>query len=1348
MKKAKKIAVLAILAMILTMMPVQLMAATLDDDTNRIYGADRIETALQVCDAGWDTSSVVVLAAADQANLVDALAAAPLAGQENAPILLTYKDYLDSRVKAKIAALGAAKVYAIGAISQNVVNQIGAMGGVDVEVLKGASRWDTTRAINAELAAPEGCFVVGYNALADALSVSSFAAAKRYAIILADVNGRIPAGQSVLGSKVYVVGGSGLVADIYGATRLGGADRFETNRIILQSLDYLFNRVYVANGMNEHLVDSLVAAPLAARDDAPVILADGYNIPSVDSIRYRLNSATQLIALGGPSVVSDFVRDSIANGNSGSGANFAVKDIVPVSLNSFKVVFNQDLDETTAETESNYNVNGSDLDSDDSVTLLPDGRSVLVMVDQEDSNQMAPFNQYQLIDVEIKNDTIYNESKEYTAPEYLKEITMYDVTPPKLTSVQAFGNTKLEVEFSEPVNVQYLTTEVRSWKIDNANLSSMGLNSFASKAVDPTYGTAFKIANKVDLYFSSGLSSGSHTLKVTEGQAGINGWMVDGANFVIPESTKSFTVENVTGPPQVKSVKSVNNEIQVEFNRAMYQDPDDPNGGTGSALNIAYYDINDEGTGSDVSTSPLSSVPAFKSGSGDTIVKFKIDSDVIQRGLNIIELDKNIRDAWGNQLDADDNVRMTFQYTEDNTVPTVVSVDCINDTTVRIRFSKNMDMYFAQNVSNYSIKDSDGIEVLGKDGGGTARTVPADEDSDTVELIMPSGEYLRSSDYTLKIKNLRDTSLNGNFLDTYTTMFNGSDEYGPELEEVVVDPDDSTRAICFFSEKLDEGTVRVSNFGYRDGDNVWRDLPNGSTVSLDGTLKIVTVDFPSAYTVKTAAGGSNDKYEVNAIRVANVEDLDGNPIPGVAMTVAVQDSITSDYRPHFIQNSFCLYDDGDNVRAEFEMSQQLTVVDVNDFSVGPANGGFYGGVTANSGYTVGEKVILKFTTASKINAVRALGPNAYLYSVGQSSMRSEGYAGQEVLEFATDGYQVYDDQIRPRILPVDQPFGLTSEGGEAIVTIAFTEPIDGTITGYYDDDFIFSGGGTSLTVRNVTVDSSDPRIVKYDVGPLTGLPGGTITIRAVERNADIRDLKDRGPEDHNKYVPTTDDKYGRSITSDVTAPVISSVVANSSTNKVTVNFSEPVYSPGSYGDFRIESPYSAGNVTTPVAGTAWVWSGDLKSVDLTFGAANFKARDTYSLTFTSPGASKYKDLGNNYLATVTLTSFVNTAARDETFPRVMDPIGDGLNDHETIAGGNSVYVRFSEVLDSASKTAVTDALSAAKTGTGTLSYSWDDTTAKLTVTATGGSVTFNSDVTCTISDGTNINPTPVKIVTQ
>ncbi|MEL1133806.1 cell wall-binding repeat-containing protein [Desulfitobacterium sp. THU1] len=318
MKKTKKaLASLAIAGMVLSMAPASIFAA--NADTDRLAGTDRIGTALAIADEGWDSANTVILAPADQANLVDSLAAAPLAGQENAPVLLTFKGKLDAGVKTRIADLKAGKVYVIGAISDAVAAEVDAIDGVSVEKLAGADRWATADKINTKLSKPAGTFVVGYNAIPDALSVASYAAAEDYAIVLANADGTVPASKLV-GDKTYLVGGSGVVKDYSGATRLGGADRYATNKSVVEGLSYNFDKVYVANGLS--MVDALAASSLAAQNDAAILLTNGTSVPAGAGIKDKLG---MVVALGGTGVVSDSVINSLT-GELGNVVKAAVEE--------------------------------------------------------------------------------------------------------------------------------------------------------------------------------------------------------------------------------------------------------------------------------------------------------------------------------------------------------------------------------------------------------------------------------------------------------------------------------------------------------------------------------------------------------------------------------------------------------------------------------------------------------------------------------------------------------------------------------------------------------------------------------------------------------------------------------------------------------------------------------------------------------------------------------------------------------------------------------------------------------------------------------------------------------------
>jgi len=315
-KTNKALATLAIAGMAITMVPFNAFADS-GVTTARISGSDRIETAVKVADT-FKTATTAILAPAADANLVDALAAAPLAGK-TMPILLTDNNSLSDSTKAELTKLGVKTVYVVGAIDKTVVDQLNAMTGVTATALKGADRIATATAVAGKLINPAGSFVVGYGALADALSVASYAAANNYSILVANPDGSLPASEAAFkGTKVYIVGGPTLVSDIAGATRLFGADRFATNQAVLGALTYTYNNVYVANGTDAHLVDSLVASSLAAVSSAPIVLADTDTAAAATSVHSKLAATAVVTALGGSTVVPDSVVAQVVTGNSGT----------------------------------------------------------------------------------------------------------------------------------------------------------------------------------------------------------------------------------------------------------------------------------------------------------------------------------------------------------------------------------------------------------------------------------------------------------------------------------------------------------------------------------------------------------------------------------------------------------------------------------------------------------------------------------------------------------------------------------------------------------------------------------------------------------------------------------------------------------------------------------------------------------------------------------------------------------------------------------------------------------------------------------------------------------------------
>jgi putative cell wall-binding protein len=304
-KKTGKSFVLGLtFAMLLTLVGFTSVASA----STSLAGADRYATAIKIVQAGWTMSDNAIIARGD--DLADALAAAPLAyAKGRAPILLTETNKLPTGVLDELKALGVKNVYIVGgtgAVSTAVEN---ALKDFNVIRLSGTDRADTSYkvALEAFKTAPTGVVIANGYAYADALSISSIAAAKGMPILLVDSK-QLSASQAsyIAGKTVYAVGGTGVlsqaVIDMAKAKRLSGLDRYETNSAILNEFPQYYSKVYLAKGTDDNLVDALAGSALAALGNNPIVLVDGnsvINAKSSNIIKANASVNSTEVLLGG-----------------------------------------------------------------------------------------------------------------------------------------------------------------------------------------------------------------------------------------------------------------------------------------------------------------------------------------------------------------------------------------------------------------------------------------------------------------------------------------------------------------------------------------------------------------------------------------------------------------------------------------------------------------------------------------------------------------------------------------------------------------------------------------------------------------------------------------------------------------------------------------------------------------------------------------------------------------------------------------------------------------------------------------------------------------------------------------
>jgi putative cell wall-binding protein len=283
----------------------------------RISGAGRIETSVEISKAGWETADNVILARAD--NPADALSSASLSGVADAPILLTSPNSISDVVLDEIDRLGATTIYILGgkgAISSVIEQEL---RSYDFEVIRlgGSTRFETAALINKEAGTSLGtkAIVVNGYAVADALSASSNSAINQIPIYLSKT-GSLPVNLPSTIKEVTIYGGTGVVStDVESllkkqgkkVTRIAGADRYLTN--IAAADASLAENVIIVRGTStsktsEQYPDAVAGAGLSHKLGANIILSHPTSVKPAVQEYFKNNRYFGYFILGGEGAVS------------------------------------------------------------------------------------------------------------------------------------------------------------------------------------------------------------------------------------------------------------------------------------------------------------------------------------------------------------------------------------------------------------------------------------------------------------------------------------------------------------------------------------------------------------------------------------------------------------------------------------------------------------------------------------------------------------------------------------------------------------------------------------------------------------------------------------------------------------------------------------------------------------------------------------------------------------------------------------------------------------------------------------------------------------------------------------
>ena len=400
-RRARALSALVIAASVLTVGQSPAQASAIEVDTNRLSGATRYETAVEIAeayvdyvetDAGRaDVDTVIVTSGLDE-HFAYVLPAPALARRHNAPVLLTEPDDLPRSVGRFIERNDIGDVIILGdtsVVSSDVAKEIDDLPGVDVERIAGSDVYSTAVEV-AELVGSSpgrpGTFPRhGRTALLatgekfpDALAAGPLAYRGQHPILLS-YSDELP--EEVVEfledsgtSHVVILGGTAAIStaverelDVLaiGTTRWRGVDRYETAARIAEELlgdsspQSCFDGAEAGLAYGKRSPDAIVSGPYLGELCAPLLLTELDSLPgatadALESDELFVGDASGTLNIrvfgGSKAVSSSVLRDAVraaeldaldarVSGTEG-GCQFSVQFSEPVSTSDASSIRN------------------------------------------------------------------------------------------------------------------------------------------------------------------------------------------------------------------------------------------------------------------------------------------------------------------------------------------------------------------------------------------------------------------------------------------------------------------------------------------------------------------------------------------------------------------------------------------------------------------------------------------------------------------------------------------------------------------------------------------------------------------------------------------------------------------------------------------------------------------------------------------------------------------------------------------------------------------------------------------------------------------------------------------------
>ncbi|MQL53259.1 hypothetical protein GFC01_13525 [Desulfofundulus thermobenzoicus] len=743
-------------------------------------------------------------------------------------------------------------------------------------------------------------------------------------------------------------------------------------------------------------------------------------------------------AAGSATITVTAKKDGLADGTAtvavtvSEAAGLQVVSVSAINLNQIQVVFNKEVDKTSAETLANYVLNNGTINAalnnaawteTPKATLQDDGKTVVITLDTDtDATYQTLQNQ---IEATLIISNVKSKDGFETITSTTKKITCVDITVPSVVGVSMEGNKVIIVKFSEPVKGDE-AINAANYRIDGVSLSSYGVGAISYDA------------EKAEVRIPLTTALPDKTYKLT---ASVNNAIEDLVGLKVLATDKDFTVKADTTAATVSAVEVAadNSYVKIKFTKAL-----DPVAYVvGDPVIIDGIPIFNAGTTTIAKSVENGVLKLQAAGAGTDYAK------IVAAGAHAVNVKQDatnyLVDAFGVKVATS---FITYTIAADTTKPVVSKVTVqTGATSTEVKFSEAVDTASAQNRFNYVIKDAQNNAVTISSAVIKAGT------TDTVVLTHTA---LAAGTYSVAIQNVKD--LAGNVMDVYNTSLVVADTVAPTVTEVKYSTANNAIYV-YYSEAMNTSTTTdQANYLYNDSA-----LPAGTTIT---ALSNAAVKITLPVTTPVTAG---TRFAVSS----NVTDLAGNKMAGFGYST----TLTNPLADNLALAAGTTVNVTDKQTVVLTLDKELKALQASDFTYSTDNGSNWTAFTQQNASYVNQNgkavVTLKVGSPTWETDGKVLGNTVKVRANQTVEYTFETTAVDDTKLTATalggaSGIAV-TDKIAPALASTDPITTVDSDSNGKIdqIKVVFTEAMDGN----YLSATTFAVSG--YTVTGAALDKTD-----------------------------------------------------------------------------------------------------------------------------------------------------------------------------------------------------------------------------------------------------------------------------------